>query len=64
MPITSYQAASLLLKNVHRELPNYVEAKFLELSKITRGDFRSLCEEVRDQARGMTKVYSTAPRII
>jgi hypothetical protein len=66
MPITAYQAASLLLKNVHRELPNYVEAKFLELSKIPRGDFtmqqfRGLCEEVRDQARGVAKVYSATP---
>jgi hypothetical protein len=33
MPITAYQAASLLLKNVHRELPNYVEARFLKLSR-------------------------------
>ena len=66
MPITAYQAASLLLKNVHRELPNYVEAKFLELSKIPRGDFtmqqfRGLCEEVRDQARAVAKVYSATP---
>ena len=66
MPITAYQAASLLLKNIHRELPNYVEAKFLELSKIPRKDFmmqqfRGLCEEARDQARGMANVYSATP---